>query len=336
MSNPLGERFKLKGTYLLLLAGALLLCMLFVLGSYKPIHCSTLCISSFSSKGSYAIEAAVSYAGSKLPNASVVVVINNMYKSTIKTNYESTLQFQAPLRVGINTIKAEYGNSESSIMFFYTGGLLYVVLIPLSAIFFLLMKKFASDSASRNEIVFYYNDQILPSMQSKEAELKYAFDSVIQKNKRMITGLPERISDVSLALSSLYKLEGKKKMKEDSEYLSKKMETFKIAHVLHNCASHSPLTKQIVGGKIFYENAILSGSPMALKTKSPKVFLDTNNILLQTDLSISNLKLRHGKLNLILLDEEEKHALSRAFRTYSKLGASLLVMKLSNILGVTD
>jgi hypothetical protein len=185
-------------------------------------------------------------------------------------------------------------------------------------------------------MVFYYNDDIVPSMQSEGAELRCAFDSVIQKDKRMVTGFPESVSDVSSELSSLYKLEGKKKIREDSEYLSKKIETFKIAHVLYNYASQSPLTKRIVGGKIFYENAILSGSSMALKTKNPKVFLDTNNILLQTDLSISNLKSRHGKINLILLDEDEKHALSRALRTYSKLGASLLVMKLSNILGVID
>jgi hypothetical protein len=320
---------------LLLLAAALLLSTFSVLSTYQSTKCSTLCISDLSSKGNYAIGATISYAGHKLSDTKVIVIINNLYKSSIMTSAGSNLQFQAPLKIGIDTIKVEYGNSESSGEFFYVGELLYTLFVPLGAIFFLLTKLLASDSAKKNKVVFYFNDEMTPH--NETAILKYALDSAVQKSKRVVSGLPETIADLSSNLSSLYKTEGLQKIQKDNVYLSKKMEALGIAHVLFGCASYSSLTKLVAGARMFYENAVLSGSSMVLSSRNPKTFIDANNIVFQSDFSNSKLldsKPKQRKMSLVLFDEKESHALSRSLRTYSKTGVILLMMRLNGTLEV--
>jgi hypothetical protein len=329
------EKSNHRSILLLLLAAAALSVTFCLFSTYSAIHCSALCISNFSSKGNYAIAATISYSGHKLSAVKVLVLINSKYKSSMVTSSGSNLRFQAPLKIGMNTVKVEYGNSGASVKFFYMGGLLYTLLVPLGAIFFMLIKLLAYESLGKNKVAFHFNDGIMPN--NEAAILRYALDSVVQKGKRAVAGLPELISDVSSSLSLLYRMEGVQKIQKDGEYLLKKIEALGVAHVLSGCVGYSPATKSAAGARIFYENAVLSGSPVALSPRVAKTFIDANNIVFQTDLSIPRLLdsvSRQGKINLILFGGAEKHALSRAFRTYSKLGAALLMMRLNGTLHV--
>ncbi len=336
MSQAIGEGYQQRNISLLLLAGILLLILFLFLGLYKSTKCTNLCISNFTSKGNYAITTAISYDERKLPEAKLLITINDRYKSILTTTEGSNLQFQAPLNLGINLINVKYGNSESSVSFFYMGGMLYILLVPLGAIFFFLIKLIALDSSNRNKQIFHFNEETIAP--TGVMQLKSAFDSLAYKNKRAVANLPEKISDILAELSSLNEIEGLKKIQKDDEYASKKMEVLGIGHVLFNCVGCSPLTKRIIGARIFYENVVLSGSSISLKSKTTDAFIHSNNIVFWSDLFDSGYpdrKQKEQKINLILFGKEEEHALSRLLRTYSKFGAGLLVMKLNNLLKVT-
>ena len=237
MSHTMEEKSNRRNVLLLLSAAALLLSAFLVLSTYQSIKCSTLCIAGLSSKSNDAIAATISYAGHKLPGTKVIVIINDIYESSIITSAGSSLHFQAPLKLGIDTIKVEYGNSESSGEFFYAGELLYTLFVPLGAIFFLITKLLASDSAKKNKVVFYFNNEMPPH--DETAILKHALDSAAQKSKRAVPGLPETIVELSSNLSSLYKTEGLRKIQKDCEYLSKKIEALGMAHALFAKAAMS-------------------------------------------------------------------------------------------------
>jgi hypothetical protein len=319
----------------LVLASISILGILYSLSSYQTISCSALCVSNFSSKGDYAISATIAYSSGKLKGATILVTINSAYKAAIATNDFSGLQFQAPLRLGINTLRFKYANSEASLSFFYFGEMLYAMLIPLGAIFFLIMRLLASNLSNKNRIIFYFNDEIVP--EAEDDGIKYAIDLLEQKTKRAIADLPERISDLRAELNSINKMDGRKRIQKDEEYLSQKIALLGVAKPISGHVSRCPLTKQAIGARILYENAIISGSCISLNSKNARGFIKANNLLLLDDLLINKgpaLKLRKGKINLVLFHPIEFNLLSNAVKSYSRSGSILLMMKLNCTLEV--
>lgn len=314
----------------LVLATLVIIGILCFLNSYQNVSCSMLCLSNFSSKGNYAISATMTHSSEELRNRTVLVTINNAYKAAITTNGFSSLQFQAPLKLGINTLRFQYANSGASVSFFYFGGMLYALLIPLGAIFFLIMKLLASNISNKNRVVFYFNDKLIP--EAEEDGIRYAVNSLEQKTKRAIVNLPERICDLTAELQSINGAEGRKRMQKDVEYLSQKIEILGIAKPMFGHISRLTLSKQIIGARIFYENAIVSGSGMSLISRNAERFITANNIILLDDFLTNRAaspKLRKGKIHLALFSPLEYGSLSNTIKSYSVLGSLLLMMKLN-------
>ncbi len=317
------------GTLLLTVVAASIITAICVLGGYKSVSCSNLCLSNLSVKPDYAVTARISY-GHPLDSASIKVTINGLYKSAIETDPNSILQFQAPLKVGFNLIKVEYNGSQSTASFFYMGGMLYMLLIPLSAILFLLIKRLASDSTRESDITFHFDDKITWSLDTRD--LKTAISSTAQDEKRAVSSLPELITDVSTQLAKISAGEGKNKIPKDPFYLSQKITILKLAHVFSGCVGPLPISEEAAAARKFYEMSILSGSPLNLKGNCPKTFLKANKIIFETGLpqAINPNKMAKQAIKLFLFDEDARDSISRTIRSYSQLGAALLLMRLEN------
>jgi hypothetical protein len=313
--------------------GLLAVAAICIFGAYKSYSCSSLCIYGFSQRGDYMVAARMSYTGLPLPNTKVTVIANGAYKSTVATDSDSSLLFRAPLRLGVDSIEVEYGGSRSSVRFLYMGGLLYMLLIPLSALLFLLLKGLTLDPTKMSRVTFHANDGSWPD--AGDMPLKNAIDSVIKKAKRFVPGLPERISDISEELARISKVEGGKKIGKDPHYLSQKMAARQIAFTSFGCVCKVPISREAAAAREIYERSIIAGTPSLFSSKNPRVLLSANKAIFSDNLSIGFLSkaVKRGcKIRLFLSDYAEVHSLSRLARSYTKVGATLLLLQAGDIL----
>lgn len=328
MMNTMIRKMPCKPTYLILLsAGLLVLAIVCILTTYRTYSCTSLCISSFSQRADYMVAAKLSYAGQPLAGTKLTVIINGAYKSTLATDQKSSLLFQAPLKIGLNTIEVKYGDSESSVSFFYAGGLLYILLIPLGALFFLSLKSLASDSTKTNKVAFHSDDVSYPDPEG--LALKNAIDSYANRVKRIVPGLPERVANISAELARISKAEGSARAEKDSCYLSKKIEAEQVSFVAFGCVSHEPVSKETAAALELYESSLVSGTSV-LNAKSPKAFLSANGVIFRDYLSIATLSktARKGsRTRLFLFGCREEQEVSRLARSCTKIGAMLLLLQ---------
>jgi hypothetical protein len=269
-----------------------------------------------------------------MPNSKVTVLINNAYRSTISTDYESALKFQAPLKLGTDTISIEYNGFTTSATFIYIGELLYMFLIPLGAALFLTIRKFTTSLNYGDKLTFYFGDTA-PNFDPQQ--LKMAFWRVSQKAKRATPGLPELVEDISRELvdPSIY---GRKTNVKDAFYTCCKLEEYGIASASFGCASRSQITEELFTARTFYEDHLKSNSACSLHTTNPQKLLTANRIILPKNLSLQtldNLSKKNDKIRLYLSSVADASRASRLVRSYSKLGATLLLLQTSSFIEMT-
>ena len=304
---------------LLLSSIAVLFAVLCTVSLYKSYSCTKICISKLSQDGEYTSTAKVTYLNSLIPNSKVEVIINNAYKTTISTDSESDLRFQAPLKIGIDAIKIEYDGYPSTATFFYLGDLLYMILIPFGAGLFLFMRKLASNLTGEEKLTFYTNNAI-PKVHPQS--LKLELERISNNAKRTVPGLPELVRDIP-------------NESKDSSYLCQKLETQGIALASFGCFSSSQITKELAAVRKFYEYALKSGESCSLHAKTPQAFLSTNRIVFLNDISgkkLHNLSKKNGKIRLILTSADDANVISRLTRSYSTAGAILLLLQTSSFI----
>jgi hypothetical protein len=320
-------------TILMILALAvLILIVIYTMGTYRYYSCSSLCISGLSEKGNYALQAKISFYNESLPNAMITIITNNAYKGIIQTSPSSTLNFRAPLNLGPNSMILKYNGSETIVRFFYLGGMLYLLLIPLGVLCLLLARLLPSEFAKRDKIIFYPDAGY--STNDKQP-LKNAIDVVTKKSKRIIKGLPESVSDVSSELALASRNDGHKTLAKCPTYLSQKIEKERIAFSSYGAVTNNPFSKEVAIARWFYEHSIMSGQLTVFDAKTPAAFLAANQIIFKKDVTLPILSKMAGtksKIRLVLFGYGEMDEFSRLMKSYSKMGATLLMLRAENLL----
>lgn len=317
-----------RSWHLLLLASILVISIvLFGMSLYKSYTCSKICISGFSQKSPYFVSAKLSYLNAPLSNSKVLVIVNHAYKTTISADSKSNLSFQAPLKIGLENIEVEYLGSTASVTFFYIGELFYVLLIPIGAVFFLIIRKFSTNLSDGDKIAFYNNDTV-PTFHPEI--LKTALERAKENDKRAIPGLPELVRDVSKEFIGLGTK--KKQTNPDSFYMCQKIEHNKLGSAYLGCVSSSPMTKDLVAARIFYEQHVNAGGLCVSPKINAQRFLKANSIIFLTDLSVpklQSLNKKKDKIRLFLTSAADVYERARILRSYSDLSATLLILQTS-------
>jgi hypothetical protein len=333
----LQNRFSWPGHALLLLAAVvLIIAATLELSSYRQYSCSALCVSELSQKGDYLLQASITYHGTALQNAPINAVLNRVYKSTMQTDLGSKLDFKAPLGLGLNSLVLTYDGSETTVQFFYFGGMLYMLLIPLGIIFLVLSRLLSEEFSKRDKVTFRVD---VDWSASNNRLLNDAIENLEGKNKRTIKGLPELISDVSKEIAALSRVEGRNSVAKCTTYLSQKLEKEGIAYASYGSVSRNPFSKHAAVSRWFYEHSIISGESAKLTAKDPTSFLGANKILFGEDINLdllSKMAMTKEKVRLIVFSDDELRQISETSKAYSKIGAVLLMLRITGILEVTQ
>ena len=167
--------------------------------------------------------------------------------------------------------------------------------------------------------------------------LTTAIEMAAKGDKRIIKGLPELTSEVSIIAAKLARREGQIMAIKDSSYLCQKIEKEHIASARSGCISQLPLTREAIASRGLYQQSVLFGSAILTRTKSHKAFLEANEVTFKDSLSktvLSKSKWK-GKTRLFLFSLDEVSEVSDLARSYSKTGSTLLLMLTGRTLKIT-
>ncbi len=331
------KRFSWPVHILLFLAAVVLIVAAALeLSSYRQYSCSELCVGGLSQKGNYLLQATIRYHGTALQNEPVSAILNKAYKSTIQTDLGSKLDFKAPLSLGLNSLVLTYDGSETTVRFFYLGGMLYMLLIPLGIIFLVLSRLLSEEFSKKDRITFRAD---VDWSTSNNNLLTDAIETLEEKNKRTIKCLPELISDVSKEIAALSRAEGRNSIAKCTTYISQKLEKEGIAFASYGSASRVPFSKHAAVSRWFYENSIISGESANLIAKDPISFLGANKILFREDINLdllSKVAMTKRKARLVVFGYDELRQISETSKAYSRIGAALLMLRITGVLEVNQ
>jgi len=307
------------------------------LSLYTGIKCpSNLCITRISITGDSAPSLLVEYRGLLLPNSKMTVTLNGKYSDMIKTNSRSFLNFSAPLRIGPNIINVSYLNSTSQVSFFYLAGMQYMLLIPLSALIFILIR-FTSSNLRSSAIALYIQAHSDSTFWEDFATL--AKQDSQKPTREMIIGLPQSTNSLLNELNHVRRLEGRGPIFTDITYLATRLQN--LGQFKSFCYyPKSEINELAVAAKKFYEVSIENGWAINPNVNSISEFIKTNKILLLKDISIGSLSFSsksNSKINVIIMEKETQHnAILRKLISASELGSALLLLSICGRLRIIE
>jgi hypothetical protein len=301
---------------------------------YRPAVNSTgckLCIIHLTVKDSTIIEAKLNYASSNLPNSNVIITVNNKYEDTVRTNSSSYIKVSAPLGIGQNLIRFSYNGSSVAAYIGYFGNYLAFALVPVGAAFFLFIKFFYSRSDQRKPISFYNESD---NGGCSATELECAFSSLAESNERQrfVKELPQNPEEVANGLSSY----GGCANAPDVIYLSKKIKAYGIAEEKFGLLKRGTLSLEDIAAYKIYDAAVNEGIYETKNASTPKDLLERNGAIMFIGLTPDTLckSVSHSGKALLIIPPDEQKPFEHTTRSFTKLGALIIMLDLSGMMGV--
>ncbi len=283
------------------------------------------------------IVAHVSYLGKPLEDEKLRLIVDGRYGGYAYTNSSAYISAVAPLGLGRNNIYMSYGAGHFSGSVMYLGGYLYIIMIPVGALAFLIMRRMGSVIGGRRDIVVYGEDGGADGEGDRE-RLRNAFSMACARGQsmRFVKGLPVSGGDLHDELYAGAPANRPATDRGRAEYLARKLRMLGIAEAEGEMVGTGKVTAIEAAARRLYDMVVrgeIDGTPFKSNVQG---FAKRNGILpyeaLAKDRAFEGVE-TSGKL-LVLASPEERRRLDGDFVSSNGIGPALVMLEACGMLGV--